>query len=133
MLEAHTPKSILVVDDDLDVAESICLVLANAGFHPVRAVDGDDALARMQSERFDVVLTDLFMPDVDGTEIIEAAKKCRPEPLIVAVSGGTKLHHSTDALGRAERLGAAVLLEKPFTARELVACASTPRPDRNAA
>jgi two-component system, NtrC family, sensor kinase len=70
---------ILVVDDEPDVAELVALILGNAG-HKVEAVHGGrEALARIETEAYDLVVCDLVMPEVNGIAVFEAVQR-RPEP-----------------------------------------------------
>ena len=67
-----TPKVVLVVDDDEDVRESICDVLAMAGHRSVGAADGRAALELLHTRRFDLIVTDLQMPGMDGWQLLSA-------------------------------------------------------------
>ncbi len=81
--------SILLIDDD-DAARNVFASVLKRASHDVTSVaDGKDAIAQLGSGRFDVILTDFILPDVDGLEIITAAKSLQPDARIVAMSGGT--------------------------------------------
>ena len=69
---ARTKRRILVVDDDDDLRETICDVLALAGHDVVQAADGRAALAQLRAKRFDLIVTDLRMPRMDGWELLAA-------------------------------------------------------------
>jgi CheY-like chemotaxis protein len=70
---------ILVVDDEPDVAELVVLILGNAG-HEVEAVhSGRAALARLETEAYDLIVCDLVMPEVNGIAVFESVQR-RPEP-----------------------------------------------------
>lgn len=68
-------KNILVVDDEYDLLETICAALDLAGYHPVPASNGADALRALQQERPDLVLTDVMMPYVSGYELVAEIRK----------------------------------------------------------
>jgi len=72
----HVVRDVLIVDDDPKVAELIARMLqsAGAGYRPVKAFGGADALARLQGEKMDLVLLDLFMPEVDGVTVLKEMK-----------------------------------------------------------
>lgn len=111
---------VLVVDDDELVRDTIAAMLAQAGYDVRNAKDGRDALSQVSQTAFDAIVTDLFMPDVDGIEIILAAQRQFPRIPLVAVSGGGQCG-SSDLLDMARRLGAVKTLRKPFAASELEA------------
>jgi CheY-like chemotaxis protein len=106
---------ILVVDDNAGVRTSARALLEAAGFQVVEAESGAAALRVLRSEGADVVLTDIFMPDTDGIELIHALRRDSPDLPIVAMSGGGK-----DVLAVARSFGAAGIVEKPLTQRKLV-------------
>jgi CheY-like chemotaxis protein len=106
---------ILVVDDNAGVRTSARALLEAAGFQVVEAESGAAALRVLRSEGADVVLTDIFMPDTDGIELIHALRRDSPDLPIVAMSGGGK-----DVLAVARSFGAAGVVEKPLTQRKLV-------------
>ena len=71
---ARTKRRILVVDDDDDLRQTIGDVLALTGHDVVQAVDGRAALAQLRATRFDLILTDLRMPGMDGWELLAALR-----------------------------------------------------------
>ncbi|MEW5977289.1 MAG: response regulator [Acidobacteriota bacterium] len=79
--------SILIVDDEAQVRRILKLILERAG-HTVREVEtGQEALSACQATGFDLIITDLGLPDVNGIELIQRLKAQRPEQKILAVSG----------------------------------------------
>jgi CheY-like chemotaxis protein len=79
---------ILVVDDEPDVAELVALILGNAG-HKVEAIhSGRAALARLETESYDLIVCDLVMPEVNGIAVFEAVQRQpEPRPRMVFLSG----------------------------------------------
>jgi CheY-like chemotaxis protein len=106
---------ILVVDDNAGVRTAARALLEAAGFQVVEAESGAAALRVLRSERADVVLTDIFMPDTDGIELLYQLRRESPDLPIVAMSGGGK-----DVLAVARSFGAAGIVQKPLTRRKLV-------------
>jgi CheY-like chemotaxis protein len=106
-------KTILVVDDSATVRKFVSASLNIKGYKVVAAGDGIEALERMPSEKFDLIITDLNMPDMDGFELIHSIRETQEYkgiPIIV-LSSMTDLKNKDHAL----EMGALVFLEKPFS------------------
>jgi CheY-like chemotaxis protein len=112
------PRRVLVVDDDATVREAVALVLESAGHVAERAGGGRQALAALAAGRFDAVVTDLYMPELDGLELIRAARRVLPNLRLIAMSGSTA---GFDYLRAACVFGADAALRKPFTPERLLA------------
>src|SRR5262249_51157546 len=80
--------SILLADDDEDVRALFELSLKRRGHRVATASTGREALAQLAREKFDVLITDIVMPEVDGLDVIKAARKSAPSLRVIAVSGG---------------------------------------------
>jgi CheY-like chemotaxis protein len=106
---------ILVVDDNAGVRAAARALLEAAGFQVVEAESGQAALRVLRSEGADVVLTDIFMPDTDGIELLYQLRRESPDLPIVAMSGG-----GMDVLAVARSFGAAGIVQKPLTRRKLL-------------
>jgi CheY-like chemotaxis protein len=89
------------------------------GHGVVEAGDGRDAFARLRGESFDVILTDLVMPEKEGLESIPEFRKRYPSIKVIAMSGGIRGFHARALLRTAEVLGAARVLTKPFSDEEM--------------
>jgi len=114
-----TAKRILVVDDEPNVVKSCARMLELEGFEVKGVTGGAEAIALFKREGFDLVLTDLKMPEVDGLEVLTAIMKHNPNAAVVIVTAyGTK-ENVVEAL----RLGAREFLEKPLDTRTLLATA----------
>ena len=106
-------KVVLVVDDSTTVRKFVAASLNMKGFRVVTAADGVEALERMPAEKFDLIITDLNMPDMDGFEFIRTLRETpeyREIPIIV-LSSMTDLKNKDYAL----ELGALAFLEKPLS------------------
>lgn len=108
-----------MIDDDDTVRRSLFIVLQGAGYEIIEAANGREGLELARVEKFDVIITDLLMPDIDGLETIKELRKIAPDTKIVAMSGGGRVGPST-YLAMAEKFGAAVTLCKPFSKSELL-------------
>jgi len=109
---------ILLVDDDADVRGALGKFLGKLGHDVVPLEDGEAALRSYREQPADLVLTDAYMPHIDG---IEAAIRLRsefPEARIVVMSGGG-FRHKTDVLRLATDAGAAATLSKPIELEQL--------------
>jgi DNA-binding response OmpR family regulator len=114
------PRSILVVDDDAPLRNFVTLALEKKGYRVASAVDGKRAGEAMKRTKFDVVITDLLMPDCDGIELITQVRRGHPGMRIIAMSGGGRIARE-QYLRLAKGMGAHVLLPKPFMPVELFA------------
>ena len=115
MSRSASPPRILVVDDKLDMAETIADGLVDYGFEAVPVGGGRAAVARLKDERFDALVTDLRMPELDGLELLARSLELAPErPVIVMTAYG-----AIDTAIESIRRGAAHYLTKPFKLEEL--------------
>jgi DNA-binding response OmpR family regulator len=109
--------NILVVDDETSVCRSIEKVLSRKGYHVVEALCVSSALDALQrgGERFDLIITDLMMPQVNGIELLKIAKDSWPETQVLMITGYASIASAVEAT----KLGAAGYIPKPFTPDEL--------------
>ena len=113
---------ILVVDDDVLVLASLQLQLEANGHSVVTANCGRSGIATVSEGLYDLVICDVFMPDMDGFETIRAIHERDPDLPVIVISGFTFRHASVptpDFLSMATELGAACSLRKPFRPSEL--------------
>ena len=106
---------ILVVDDDSTVLESCESVLGNAGYRLETVRKGEEAIRRLKSRNFDIMLVDCRMPGTDGFEVLKAARYESPETLAIMMTG----YASTEGGLQALHAGAWDYLPKPFTATQV--------------
>lgn len=112
--------SILVVDDASDTLDVIAQCLSTTGHEVTCASGGRQAISLMEEQHFDLVITDLLMPDSDGMQVIMAARKTQPDASVVAMSGGGEYFPARYLLKLATALGADGQLMKPFTRTQLL-------------
>jgi PAS domain S-box-containing protein len=112
-----TQRSALVVDDEVEVREALAEILTSSGHRVVGAASGREALERMSGERFDVILTDMRMPDLDGRGLYREIEARWPERAcqVVFISGDTL---TSTLRAFAEESGRPVI-EKPFLPSEV--------------
>lgn len=111
---------ILVIDDDALVRKSIVHLLEGADYDVQDAEDGARGMALFRSERPDLVITDIVMPEQEGIQTIPEMRKAKPDAKIIAISGGGRIGN-TDFLKIASHLGAMAVIAKPFDADEFLA------------
>ena len=112
-------KRLLVVDDDADMRLTLKLALELAGYAVDVAANGREALAVQRAQPADVLITDIFMPDADGFEAIDAFRGEFPSTRIVVVSGGAQFT-KRDYLPDAALIGVDATLQKPFEVETLL-------------
>ncbi len=108
---------ILVVDDEDIVRTSCNRALTPEGYEVKMARNGLDGLKMASEEHFDLVLTDLKMPDMDGIEVLRKIKEQWPGVEVIIITG----YQTVDTAVKAIKLGAFDYIEKPFTPDALVA------------
>ena len=111
---------VLVVDDETLVRRVVGRMIARAEHEVHEASDGAEAVQQVLEGDYDVVLTDLNMPGMNGMEVISTLRDIAPGLPVVAMSGGGLLPKSL-LLANATLLGACETIEKPFKREELVA------------
>lgn len=113
-----TMARILIIDDQPAIRTALRAILEREGHAVTEAVDGHVALRHFAGDPTDLVITDVFMPNMDGIEFLTRVKGAFPEARIVVMSGGGSLSKE-EVLADAGSLGALATLPKPFTSDEL--------------
>jgi CheY-like chemotaxis protein len=114
--------TVLLVDDDSVVRAIFADAFRLAGFRVVEATNGREALAQLWRGRFDLIVADLFMPEMDGLELLRTLQRQRSSTPVIAVSAGGELEQ-LQMLDLARALGAARVLEKPVAIADLIGAA----------
>jgi CheY-like chemotaxis protein len=127
--EKHMAK-ILVIDDEPGILRLAGLALEAAGHAVVAYADGRGAIEHIEREPPDLLITDIFMPAMEGLETIRQARDLRPEMPIIAITG-VVFEDGGDYLEVAEKFGAVATLRKPFLPTELVELVSRLLAERN--
>jgi len=112
-------KRILTVDDSASVRQMVSFTLRKADYEVVEAVDGKDGLAKVSSGKFDLIITDLNMPNVDGIQMIAAVRKLPGYSFIPILMLTTESQAEKKDAGR--KAGATGWIVKPFNAEQLIA------------
>jgi two-component system nitrogen regulation response regulator NtrX len=109
-------KSILIVDDESSIRQSLEGILEDEGFQTSFAATGEDAINSVQVEDPDLILLDIWMPGIDGLETLKRIKQLRPNQLVIMMSG----HGSIETAVKATRLGAYDFIEKPLSLEKVL-------------
>jgi CheY-like chemotaxis protein len=110
---------ILVIDDEELARFTLREILETAGHEVVEATNGHEGVERQKANPFDMVITDMIMPDKEGLETIAELKGEYPDLKIIAISGGGRTRN-LDFLQLAGEFGADQIIVKPFTEEDLM-------------
>lgn len=113
----NSPAKILLVDDDEVLLAHIGRTLQNQGYLVESCEDAHQALLKIKGGGFDLLITDVRMPEASGTALAEMARKNRPSLPIVVISSDEVLAKAWSGHGKT----GAVFIHKPFTVKELIA------------
>lgn len=111
---------ILIIDDDSKIRSLIRRFLEKEGYEVAEAPNGSIALDMQRKNPADLIITDIFMPEKEGTEFIMDMSVEFPKVKVIAMSGGGNVA-DVDFLQLAQNLGALKTFQKPFDHKELVA------------
>src|SRR6188508_1456214 len=110
-----TPKHLLLVEDEAPLRTAVAERLADHGYEVVQAESGEAALEALADFAFDIVVTDLRLPGMDGTRVIEAAVDRYPDIIGIVITGYGTVKDAVEVIKR----GAADFVTKPFQFDEL--------------
>lgn len=113
LMDTENSQNILIVDDEEIIRDFLSEVLDD--YDVTLASDGDEAIEKLKLQKFNLVITDLRMPNVPGEEVVKAAHEIDPRIKVIVISG----YSSLSTLSRSVRSGACAFLSKPFTITEL--------------
>ncbi len=112
---ANSRARILVVDDERSMREFLAIMLGKAGYRVESVARGEEAVKRVESELFDLVITDLAMPGMDGLEVLKRVKDISPATAVILITA----YATTASAVEAMKLGAFDYVIKPFKVDEL--------------
>ena len=108
-------EKILIVDDEHSMRDVLSIMLKRAGYNVSVAADGEEAIAQIEKELFDLVITDLKMPKVGGLDVLKAVKEASPDSVVLIVTAYASAESAVEAM----KLGAYDYLTKPFQVDEV--------------
>jgi DNA-binding NtrC family response regulator len=106
---------VLVADDEVSILHSMKQLLEDKGLSVSVAQNGREALTKMENEGFDIVITDYYMPAMNGRELLSRIKEKFPKVLVIVISGFCSVEDRLDLLFK----GAFNCIKKPFTINEI--------------
>ena len=109
-------RTILIVDDETSILQSLEGIFSDEGLETIRAESGARALEKIEEVLPDLVLLDIWMPDMDGIETLEKIKKAYPNLQVVMMSG----HGTIETAVKATKVGAYDFIEKPLSIEKLL-------------
>lgn len=109
-------KSILVIEDDNVLRENICLILESEGYNVTKAIDGEAGIKQIETTKFDLVLCDIMMPQMDGYDVLKNIKHLKSPPAFVFLTAKTERQDWRKGM----ELGADDFITKPFTREEVL-------------
>jgi DNA-binding NtrC family response regulator len=110
--------SILVVDDETTTQDTLGMFLETEGYRVATAGSGEEALARIEEQEFDVIVADVIMPGLSGLEVLERSRALSPRAAVILMTGHATVEMAIEAL----RKGACDYLQKPFVLHDLSRC-----------
>jgi len=117
---SHARARILAVDDEPVVLDSFRKILVLAGFSVDTVESGPEALTLLRMRDYDFLFTDLKMPEMNGIEVVKAAKHLRPDMDVAVITGYGTIESAVETM----QFGAVDYVQKPFTEEELIAIAN---------
>lgn len=111
-------KSILIVDDEKSIRESLTGILQDEGFTPFSVESGEAAIEKVSEEKPDLILLDIWMPGMDGMQTLTKIRDIYPDQLVVIMSG----HGTIETAVKATKLGAYDFIEKPLSIEKVLLC-----------
>ncbi len=109
------PAEILIVDDQINTCKSLQAILKKSGHQSDYTLKPEEALKRVQAQHYDIVITDIRMPGMDGIQLLEELKKIRPHLVVIMITGYATIKSAVESVQK----GAYDYLPKPFTPDEV--------------
>ncbi|SMC18862.1 Response regulator receiver domain-containing protein [Desulfacinum hydrothermale DSM 13146] len=108
--------SALVIDDEKVVCDSVSAILAEGNFKVDVSLNSREGLEKALRDNYDVILTDIMMPEIDGMDVLRDIKSSKPHVPVLMITGYGSVQSAVEAM----RLGAADYIEKPFDPEQLL-------------
>jgi UDP-3-O-[3-hydroxymyristoyl] N-acetylglucosamine deacetylase len=109
-------SKILIIDDEKDILNTLSSILEDEGFTVSKAMDGKEGLSIFEREKPDIVLLDVWMPELDGIQVLKRIKKRNKDAIVIVISG----HGTISTAVEAVKVGAYDFLEKPLSIEKVL-------------
>ncbi|MCD4742280.1 MAG: response regulator, partial [Desulfobacteraceae bacterium] len=114
--ENTIPPHILIMEDDLNVAKGLKMILDEEGYNVDLQGTGSGAMDAMAQNDYDLLMADLHLPDIDGMQVVKKVKETKPETEVIVITG-----YATSSLAvETMKLGAHDFIAKPFTEEQII-------------
>lgn len=114
-------ERVLVIDDEPSVADALKVILSDSGYQVAVAMSGGEALEKLGKRRFDLVITDVRLPDISGLDVLRHLRRSHPGVLAIIITA----HHTPELAAESLSLGAVAVLPKPFSPSDLLTVIKT--------
>jgi DNA-binding NtrC family response regulator len=114
--QAGEKFAVLVIDDEPIVGDALMLVLSDNGYEVAVARTGRDGLDKIRHRRFDVTITDLGLPDMEGLDVLVSIREKDPHSLVIVITA----YNTPEVVDASRRLGAVEVLAKPFSPSDVL-------------
>lgn len=114
-------ETVLVIDDEPSVADALKVILSDSGYQVAIAMSGGEALEKLGKRRFDLVITDVRLPDISGLDVLRHLRRSHPGVLAIIITA----HHTPELAAESLSLGAVAVLPKPFSPSDLLTVIKT--------
>jgi len=111
---------ILLIDDDKNILELMTAILENAGYQITVAVNGNEGIRQLESQHFDLVVTDIVMPEQDGIAVLMWLRRQSVRPKTIVLTGGSALLQQSYLTNLAAQFSADKILSKPVHFEALI-------------
>jgi DNA-binding NtrC family response regulator len=109
-------ETVLVIDDEPSVADALKVILSDSGYQVAVAMSGREALENLGKRRFDLVITDVRLPDISGLDVLRHLRRSHPNVTVIIITA----HFTPELAAESLSLGAAGVLAKPFSPSDLL-------------
>ncbi len=116
-------SKVLIIDDDLNLGRLLELAFKEKGHDACVVANGEDGMHACANQPFDLVVTDIFMPGMDGIEVIQGLRMAGNTVKIIAISGGGLVGERDTFLAIAKAMGADLAVSKPFSPSDFMSAA----------
>src|SRR5512136_1296771 len=96
--DMENQTQILIVDDQINTCKSLQAILKKSGYHSGYTQSAEEALRRIQDEHYDIVISDIRMPGMDGMALLEELKKIQPSLVVIMITGYATIKSAVEAI-----------------------------------